>query len=170
MNEQIRRLKKNLAQFGELRIEDRGFFVDAEDKDVLVLKPDGKWAADDDAQQDLADKSGKKVIYRLVADYQPEPDKPVFPGYELCEVKDESDSGIMERGYYGKDRVWKPLSQAVDSGFCCGYVFKEKPTVICESPCTWTQDDELYGGRTITDNRVPATLGWVAFPEKAGAE
>ena len=158
MIEQIERLKKNLAQFGSLNTSDQCFFMDAEDENVLVLKPDGEWVKDDNLQQDLADKSGKKIIYRIHRNYTPAPAKPVFEGYVLCEVK------MMDGLMFDYEGKWRHLSEAIDFG-CCSYVFKEDLTIMFNSPVMFVNARGHFSERLL-DGYKPATLKFVAFKEE----
>ena len=87
---QIERLKENDLGFYALPVEDQEFLtkiLERKQSDI-VRRSGADWAVK--CNYKLLDQG----IYRIHHDYNPEPDKPVFLGYELCEVKPE-DCGRM---------------------------------------------------------------------------
>ena len=150
----IERLKKNLCQHGLLPAEDKAIMDDMLPENLQWLCEDGEW---NDTVVKIRNDTKR---YRINNSYQPEPDKPVFPGYELYEVK-PSKGGYLQ---FRKDHYSWGLSSAPNHG-CCGYVFKERLGIICGSPIAWAHSGDLSNGRTKGDDGKPATLGWVCFKE-----
>ena len=151
MKERIERLKVNTVAWAFLSIEDRAFFESMGTEDVVWFNCDGGWTVR------TCGSFGVHRVYRIHEDYNPEY-KPIFPGYVLCEFKDDR---FMRPG----DGEPELLAYAVDLG-CVGYVFKEwlnqrftSPIMFIDltgSPRTWA----------INENVKPATLGWVVFKEE----
>lgn len=167
LTEQIERLQDNKATYRCLSGDDRAIFDGLNKKiDTVYLDDNGEWLISASDAYSLGDR------YRIHRNYQPTPDKPVFPGMVLRELKPESDSKIKGWGYYDDNRTWQWLSRAVDFG-CCGYNFAEAPDILWNSPIAFVTDSGGIGLHcTISDADVdgmkPATLKYCAFPESDG--
>ena len=158
---QIERLKENDLGFYALPVEDKAIMevISTENhKNIVYADAGAGW-----------NMKGHKTlmpggIYRIHRNYTPAPDKPVFEGYELCEVKPDDDGRL--RFAYGSGT--RPLSEAVDFG-CCSFNYKEAPEILWHSPVAFTDGHGhlgSYTNKTLISNWVPATLGWIAFKEE----
>ncbi len=164
--QQIERLKGNDEGFYALPEEDKALLrkISVDMASHIVFRYSGRW------DFRFSETFASDNIYRIHKDYQPEPDKPVFDGYELCEVY-----GLTKKttslcfNYKGS---CYSLSAAPDIG-CCGYVFNENPNMMSHTPIVYMQrgGEGLYGfhsAREFKEGVFPATLGWVVF--KKGVE
>ena len=156
---QIERLKKNWLAWGGLSAADRGLFRSVcKETDVIQSElGTGEWRVPHDPTRIFCD----TIVYRIHEDYQP--DKPVFPGYVLCKVKDN--------GFHlPDDGMWRSVAGAVDCG-CCGYVCKERPDVMLDRPQSFvSRGGEILcnsvKAKDIVNGFKPTTLGWVVFKEQ----
>ena len=149
MSEMIEKLKKNLARYDCLGVESHECLEGVGKENTYTLYGNGEW---------LRMQSGgpwhRETIYRIVEDYQPKPDTPVFPGYVVVIAEWDSDTAQIIKNYQGNGQQF------------VGYVFKEKPDVIVDTPIKWARDDgSLYSKRETSHDFKPATLGWVVFKE-----
>jgi len=156
---QIDRLKENDLGFYALSVEDQDFIrvIIKENPASIIYRMETGWASKDNDALWLAD------VYRIHKDYQPEPNKPVFEGYELCEVKFDY-FGNSERHFrFQRDDNWYVLDFAPRYG-CCGYVFKERLEEMRDSPMGWVSEHGVFTAYHRNEGDFkPATLGWVCF-------
>lgn len=150
--EQIKRLQGNLTEYKYLGTLDKQFLRDMPTRYRFFLHPSGRWDG-----CDMGPLEG--LVYRIHKDYTPEPKKPVFDGYELCEVKVQDETKLRYVEYWGKIVF---LRDVLDFG-CCGYVFKENRAQMFNSPLMFLCGDDGVLCYQLHDNSKPATLGWVAF-------
>ncbi len=157
--EQIERLQETLAEFQYLLKGDQEFLTALDRKYVEYLLGDGTYVG----------KSSAFLLpetrYRIHRDYKPEPDTPVFPGYVLCEVKQDED-GLFCFNHGDGKQYTAYIFHAPNLG-CCGYVFKENSRTMFNNPGMFVKvtnhasfSTQWYSGYE------PATLGWVAVKEK----
>jgi len=144
--QQIERLKDNRIPWKWLPIQDKEVFRSLVKKENTVYMS-GRDSWDKCNPHDWS----FSVVYRIHRDYQP--DKPVFPGYELCEVKPDEDGNGHLR--FWKDELWHVLDCAPRYGRA-EYVFMEIPGERFKSPI-------MFIKLTNFDCYVPATLAYVAL-------
>ena len=161
MKERIERLKKNRVPWRWLCADDQQFIAELLDAQIVVLDCDDVWI-------EKCQRFAGRKIYRIHEDYNPEPDKPVFPGYVLCEVIPQMKHCVGQKGFIFNGEY--PLNEAVNFG-CGGYVFKERLDVLWDSPIAFIdKGGAMYAQGNVQSLRLdgvkPATLGWVVFKEE----
>jgi len=166
MSEQIKRLQENDLGFYALPVEDQKFMQGLADKKRknVVTKWLSKWAK----SVAFGDVLDPDYVHRIHRDYNPAPDKPVFEGYELCEVLRDSGGLYVMSTLNCKVQLHEVINQG-----CCGYVPKEKINgeyhLFTYWP-VWINDTNEYTATIITEGKFPtykpATLGWVAFKKE----
>ena len=165
-NKQIERLKDNDLGFYALPKEDREFMgriIKKKSRDI-VTRTDHEW-------QGKKDKTlFEGNIYRIHRNYTPISDVPVFEGYVLKEVtKNDLGELVFENRNSNKMGI-----DFVARYGCCGYNFKEAPNKLWDSPSAFVHDVQGLTNEVSTESLKngwkPATLKYVAFPDKDGVE
>ena len=157
MSEQIERLKENLMRISRMPQSDV-LFLKSIPLDSLVFLgwSSGTWDGPSTSYDFVS--SG---IYRIHRNYTPAPEKPVFEGYELCEVFVDS-MGMFK--YYAANGTEHYIDCAPVYG-CYGYVFKEDTSRRFNSPIMFVNERGHFNTECLNGYK-PATLGWVAFKEE----
>ena len=161
--EQIDRLKKHNTIFWRMPYDDRKLFVDMDEAGdhILVRRGESKLVPKPINESLMA-----LSVYCIPEDYEPEPDTPVFPGYEVCEVRTSGDGQL----WYTRLGKHSPIDHAPRYA-CCGYVCKERLDIMMDRPIAFlTADgnflDSLHAPAISGHLYKPATLGWVCFKEE----
>ena len=160
--DQIKRLQGNDTCYYALSVSDKKVLASAFESAMLLYRHNGGWSLMVGAGF-LSD----STTYRIHRSYKPEPDTPVFPGYELCKVEPDED-GLLSFNH-GKGKEYEAFLSSAPNLGCCGYVFEEDLTTISTSPIKWKADNVVIGSTTaigIQNGNKPATLGWVCFKEE----
>ena len=158
MNEQIEKLKENLAKYYKLHENEKQVLRKVGLENCEALSDTGAWY-----RLQIGSEWTNQLIYRIKGDYQPEPATPEFEGYVLWPVDGNCYVVTYENGTTTRELI----SNAVNN-CCVGYVFKEDPTLIWAFPILYVNEtgvsETCLEKNQVGVNRFrPATLGWVAF-------
>ena len=167
--EQIDRLKNHNTIFWRLDYDDRKLFVDMDEggDHILVRRGDSNLAPKPINESLMA-----LSVYCIPEDYEPEPDTPIFPGYEVCEVKPDDDGLLCFN--HGKGKEYEAFLSAAPNLGCCGYVPKEKiggDFIRINNPLFYVDEDRTcwsdgLRGEMENNGWSVGELGWVCFKEE----
>lgn len=153
--ELLERMKKNLAEFGCLGIEQKNLLKNIGKENCELLADYGEWI------KNLPGGFCDKFIYRILSDYQPEPEIPVLEGYVLIKIFSPNGNHLLFDGHL--------ISVATNNPNFVGYAYKlkgMKEIVITGSNVLYTNKEETNWSLVRSLNlTAPLRPSWVVLKE-----